>query len=105
MRFDIGEILLSHQVAIEYQRCQEFSLFVDDCLRRHEKGDWGDIDEDDKKANSDAATNGNDRILSSYRLPEESWATGGVYFFGESSLWIITEWDRSVTTILFPSEY
>ena len=65
-------------------------------LERHRSGDWGDLDDEDKAANDRAVgtddVEGTERILSAYQL------------YGEK-VWIITEWDRSVTTILFPSEY
>ena len=61
-------------------------------LRRHECGDWGVVDDEDKAANDAALVNGS-RVLSAYR------SANGVKF------WIITEWDRSVTTVLLPSEY
>src|SRR5690349_19875961 len=61
-------------------------------LARHQSGDWGDLDDDDKKANDLAVVQG-DRIFSSYNLP-----TG-------KKIWVITEWDRSVTTLLLPEDY
>lgn len=60
-------------------------------LRRHVRGDWGEMCEEDLKANDQALENGG-RLFSSY--PE-----GGTKF------WIITESDRSATTILLPSDY
>lgn len=61
-------------------------------LLRHVNGDWGDLDDEDKKENELSVKEGF-RILSAYEL-----ATG-------VKLWVITEWDRSVTTILLPEEY
>lgn len=61
-------------------------------LRRHIRGDWGDVDLEDQGSN-DAALKSGGRLLSSYR------STGGVRF------WIITEADRSATTILLPEDY
>jgi hypothetical protein len=61
-------------------------------LARHEAGDWGDLCPDDFTANDHALVDG-ERLLSNYVLP------------GGAKVWIITEWDRSVTTILLPSEY
>jgi hypothetical protein len=61
-------------------------------LARHVAGDWGDLDDEDRSAN-DHAVKAGDRILSAYHLK-----TG-------MKIWIITEWDRSVTTLLLPSEY
>ena len=61
-------------------------------LRRHLAGDWGDLDEHDRAVNQSSLTN-DGRLLSSYRL-----ASG-------QTLWVITEADRSVTTLLLPQDY
>jgi hypothetical protein len=61
-------------------------------LARHANGDWGEVDEHDREANEYAVENGL-RVLSAYTLSS-----------GEK-IWIITEADRSSTTILLPSEY
>jgi hypothetical protein len=70
------------------------------CLSRHLSGDWGCCDDEDKATNTEAVTLGN-RILSAYpldpALPCKGW--------GDNTLWIITEADRSVTTFLLPQEY
>lgn len=60
-------------------------------LGRHLSGDWGDIDPEDRGVNEQALIAG-ERLLSSYNIRDER-------------LWIITEWDRSVTTLLLPEEY
>ena len=60
-------------------------------IRRHSKGDWGDLSEEDKKEN-DLSVKEGFRILSSYRIRGKK-------------IWVITEADRSVTTLLFPDEY
>ena len=65
---------------------------INSALIRHGNGDWGDVCSEDKKLNDQAVKEGM-RLLSSYK------SEGGERF------WIITEWDRSVTTILFPDEY
>jgi hypothetical protein len=62
-------------------------------LERHRNGDWGDLDKGDKTVNDEALATGEDRILSAYN------DSNGTRF------WIITEWDRSVTTILLPEDY
>lgn len=61
-------------------------------LVKHALGDWGDLCDEDKVANDEALAD-DLRILSAYRLQD------GV------RIWIITECDRSVTTLLLPSEY
>jgi hypothetical protein len=61
-------------------------------LARHAAGDWGDLDQDDKAENEFALKNGL-RILSAYRVADGT------------KIWVITEADRSATTILLPEEY
>lgn len=61
-------------------------------LARHVVGDWGDLSPDDVQANDRALIDG-DRLVSAYDLPN-----GG-------KVWIITEWDRTVTTVLLPEDY
>ena len=63
-----------------------------DCLVRHASGDFGDMCEEDKAYNQEALEIGG-RIMSAYRDQNDT------------KFWIITEHDRSATTILLPSEY
>ena len=60
-------------------------------LSRHASGEWGDLDAHDVRENGRALKNGR-RILSSYTI-------------GERHVWVITEADRSATTLLLPEEY
>jgi hypothetical protein len=66
--------------------------YLSECLQRHLRGDWGDLDDHDKQANESALAHGA-RLLSAYPLP------------GGGTIWVITEADRSVTTFLLPDEY
>jgi len=61
-------------------------------IARHIVGDWGDVTPEDAESNEDALRLGN-RILSVYKNS------------AETVLWIITEADRSATTLLLPDEY
>jgi hypothetical protein len=61
-------------------------------LLRHHHGDWGELDPEDRRENERALRLGG-RLLSSYRTRLDA------------KLWIITEWDRSATTLLLPEEY
>lgn len=61
-------------------------------LARHTHGDWGDVCIEDQEANDQALLTGR-RLLSSYNLPNNR------------KVWVITEADRSVTTILLPEDY
>lgn len=61
-------------------------------LQRHVCGDWGAVSDVDAKANDEAVHQGT-RLLSSYRLTSDA------------VIWLITEADRSATTLLRPAEY
>jgi hypothetical protein len=67
---------------------------MSELLQRHASGDDGDLCSEDKDSNVEALEHGN-RIFSSYNLDTIS----------ASKVWIITEWDRSVTTFLLPEDY
>jgi hypothetical protein len=70
---------------------EKFAKFVYDSLKRHANDDWGDLCKEDKQEN-ELSLNQGFRILSAYQHERYK-------------IWIITEADRSVTTILFPEEY
>jgi hypothetical protein len=63
-----------------------------DYVERHLAGDWGELDADDRQANDRALIEGT-RLFSAYVLPSSE------------KIWIITEADRSATTLLLPEEY
>jgi hypothetical protein len=75
----------------------DFLSFVIKSLNRHVRGDWGDVDRDDKQANNRALKEGS-RLLSTYN--DKRFGKHGV-----ATIWMITEADRSATTVLFPDEY
>lgn len=88
-RFQLGQIVATPGalVAIEFARANALEL-----IRLHASGDWGTVSESDKQANEFALVNGS-RLLSAYTLADGT------------RVWIITEADRSATTILLPEEY
>ena len=70
-------------------------LSQDDILRalqRHQAGDWGDVTEDDRQFNARALSEGT-RLFSVYRSHDQL------------KFWVITEADRSATTVLMPEDY
>ncbi|MFH1087675.1 MAG: hypothetical protein V1737_03720 [Chloroflexota bacterium] len=88
----LGRLVWTRGVNEKMAEDAKFAEFVLDCLKRHAAGDWGDLGEEDKQAN-DAALKDGSRLLSAYEQP------------GLPKVWIITEADRSATTVLFPEEY
>ena len=90
-KFRLGQVVVTRGVNDKVADDEEFAKLVLDSLKRHVNGDWGDLCEEDRKENELSVKQGF-RILSAYRCNEEK-------------IWIITEADRSATTILFPEEY
>ena len=90
--FDIGHTYITNGVDSLMDEDGEFRQFVSHSFTRHCSGDWGDLDDEDKQTNEWALKNG-ERLFSKYNYNDDV------------SIYIITEWDRSVTTILFPEEY
>jgi hypothetical protein len=92
MEEKFGTLLMTAGVAGKVAEDTDFSKFVTNSIRRHTSDDWGDIDDTDKRANEEAQKYGA-RILSVYTANDKP------------KIWIITEADRSATTVLFPDEY
>jgi hypothetical protein len=88
-RFSLGQIVATPGALNALDEAEQEPLVL---LARHASGDWGDLDAEDKQENELSVDKGY-RILSAYLL-----STG-------VKVWIITEADRSVTTLLLPEEY
>jgi hypothetical protein len=86
-RFSLGQIVIT-QGALAALTAKDAMLG----LLRHSKADWGDVCPEDAQLNN-AALNDGTRLLSAYM------SSDGTRF------WVITEADRSVTTVLLPEEY
>jgi hypothetical protein len=89
--FLLGRVVMTRGISnlVESGALQHTQLQM--LLNRHQRGDWGALPEEDKTLN-DLSITQEARIISSYEL-------------NNICVWIITEADRSVTTILMPSEY
>jgi hypothetical protein len=88
-KFPFGEVVATQGAAAALQQAGEHPFLY---LQRHADGDWGELDADDVAENEFSLVNVF-RLLSAYT------------FKGGTRIWIITEADRSATTILLPSEY
>jgi hypothetical protein len=88
-KFSLGQ-LTATPGALEVMR--ESGQTPDFFLQRHVTGDWGELCEEDRQLNDEALMDGS-RILSAYRTLKGK------------KLWVITEADRSLTTILLPEDY
>lgn len=85
-KFELGQVVVT-------RNCMK-NVHVPDihtCLERHQNGDWGDTS--DGEMNDEALDPKNpDRIMSVYNFPDYV-------------IWVITEWTRKSTTVLFPEDY
>jgi hypothetical protein len=91
----LGQCVMTAGISELMHENEQFIVFVRSCMARHQKGDWGEMDDDDKKRNDEALVNG-ERLMSAYTLKSTIM---------DIKIWIITEWDRSVSTVLLPDEY
>src|SRR4028118_1932895 len=85
-RFTLGQMVMTQGVAVALDEAGQSPF---EFLSRHQTGDWGEVCDADKRENEFSIANGF-RILSAYRTSEDV------------KLWVITEADRSVTTLLLP---
>lgn len=86
--FDLGQLVATPGALAALEKTGQNAM---DFLSRHVRGDWGDLPKEDKDENQLSLEKGF-RLLSSYRT------TAG-------TIWVITEADRSHTTLLLPDEY
>lgn len=100
-KFITGSVFTTNGIATEMEKIPLFSVLCQEFLNRHRNGDWGDLVQEDKELNEEALLS-DGRLLSSYNLNEEMKSK---ISSNDVKVYIITEWDRSATTILFPSEY
>lgn len=88
---EYGGIVATRGIAEKMEASAAFCTEIQRALSRYIENDWGEICEEDKAANDMAVRTG-ERVLAAYQT-------------SEGKIYIITEWDRSQTTILFPDEY
>lgn len=91
MKFQLGQVVVTRQINNDIAEDSKFAKEVHKSLARHHSGDWGELSEFDKEVNEEALE-WNDRLLSAYET-------------SRGKIWIITEADRSATTVLYPDEY
>jgi len=88
-KFPLGQIVATPGALQALERTGQAPL---EFVKRHVLGDWGDLDEHDRREN-EFSLNAGLRLLSAYTLVDGT------------RIWIITEADRSATTLLLPEEY
>lgn len=91
MSFSLGQTIATRGVHEVMESDGIFAVAVRAAFLRHAACDWGEMCDEDREANDRALASG-DRLHSSYKIADRR-------------VWIITEADRSATTVLFPCEY
>lgn len=89
MKFELGQIVATPGALDALETAAQSAM---EFIARHVSGDWGEVDEHDRAENELS-------LLKGFRLMSVYTLSTGV------KIWIITEADRSVTTILLPDEY
>lgn len=92
MKFQLGQTVVTRGINDRIAEDAKFAKFITESFARYIRCDWGELCEEDKAMNDSAVKNNDDRIVAKYS-------------FNDEDIYIITEWDRSVTTILFTYEY
>jgi len=86
-----GRLVATRNIADGMESDPAFAQEIVAAFGRYQRNDWGELCPEDKAVN-DQAAEGGERVMASYQT-------------SKGKVWIITEWDRSATTILFLSEY
>ena len=88
-KFELGQTVMTPGADLAMREAWQVPL---EFLLRHKHGDWGELPPEDIRENEWSLAHGT-RLFSAYRTRSDK------------KLWVITEWDRSVTTLLLPEEY
>jgi hypothetical protein len=86
VKFPLGNVVMTDRFAKRFAMPEVLEL-----LARHQSGDWGDVTPQDAKQNELSLVN--------------DWCILSKYTLGKTKVWIITEADRSATTVLLPEDY
>lgn len=87
----LGQVVITSGLNEAIKKDPMYNMFVLESFHRYVMNDWGDTCEEDNKLNNYSAKN-SERVVA-------------IYKHDKGDIFIITEWDRSVTTILFTDEY
>ena len=95
--FPMGQVVATSAIQSLMSSDLSFHTFIYTSLMRHHEGDWGEVDESDHESNELALVTGR-RLFSVYECSSSHSVHG-------DRIYIITEADRSATTVLWPREY
>lgn len=92
--FNLGQIVQTKRLAEAVENNPEAMREVVEAFNKYKGCDWGETCENDKLLNDNAVKNNDERIVAKYHIKSLN-----------KDIFIITEWDRSATTLLFADEY
>ena len=95
--FPMGQVVVTSSIKSLMSSDLSFHTFIYTSLMRHQEGDWGEVGEEDHESNEMALITGR-RLFSVYDCSASHSVHG-------DRIYIITEADRSVTTVLWAAEY
>ncbi len=90
--FKRGITVITQGIAVAMKENRNFKKEIVKSFKKYTKGNWGDTCEEDSQMNDAAVKNSDNKILALYKT-------------SKGDVFIITEWDRSATTILFADEF
>lgn len=93
IKFNLGQLVCTRTIN-EHFKNETTKKEIFSAIDKYITCDWGNLCEEDKKMNEYAIKNNNDRILAKYHIDSIN-----------EDIYIITEWDRSYTTVMFCYEY
>ena len=94
-KFELGQLVMTRGVADQLEADSAFAAHVMRSLQRYTRCDWGEVDDEDSHMNDSAIGPDVDSISAVYTHPDHpDW-----------EIWIITEADRSATTVMFPADF
>lgn len=91
-KLKLGQVVMTRTINDTIADDRQFAKDITEALERYRACDWGEMGEEDLESNNAAVESDEGRLFAAY-------------ITSRGKVWIITEWDRSYTTILFPSEY
>ncbi len=93
----LGQLVTTASISSHMSADLSFHTFIFTSVSRHHEGDWGEVCEEDRFVNDLALTSGS-RLVSVYYCSSD-------HSYESDRIFIITEADRSVTTVLWAGEY
>lgn len=94
INFQIGRLVQTKGIYNAFIENLEAQKELLECLEKYQACDWGETCKEDQELNNNAIKNNDDRIVAKYHIKSLN-----------KDIFIITEWDRSATTLMFCEEY